>query len=243
MLCKHKEFLSKQKIVLGSSSPQRMRICKDLLGLTSLSVVASNFAENIPKDSCRDAAEYCLRTTQGKVDSLNQQLEFDYNILICADTIVVTDHGDILEKPIDAADASRMLTGLSGSSCKVLTSCILSFRVAGMPRQILTHVESTSIEFLSLQAEDIAAYVSTGEPLNKSGAFGFQALGSSLVHRIVGCPYNVEGFPACAFAQMLNRAISIGSSCVQQAAKGIEGIVSSEILATNAGPEQQVSAA
>jgi hypothetical protein len=94
---------------------------------------------------------------------------FDYDILVCADTVVVAAHGEILEKPTDASNAMQMLLELSNNTCRVYTSCILSYRVAGQPRRVVTHVEQTELTFHPLQQLDIAAYIDTGEPFGKSG--------------------------------------------------------------------------
>jgi septum formation protein len=131
MLCRHKPYSDDLRIILGSTSPQRQRLFRDILGLR-FEAIGSSFAEDLDKVSCASAADYCIQTTKGKIQSLNRSLNFDYDLLVCADTIVVTCEGEILEKPHDRAEAIPMLEALSGRTFTVYSSCIISYRERGV---------------------------------------------------------------------------------------------------------------
>jgi septum formation protein len=108
-----------------------------------------------------------------------------------ADTTVVID-GIILGKPVDAADAARMLAALSGRTHTVLTGvCLVSPEApAGQPA-----VAATLVEFLPLSPDEVAWYVASGEPMDKAGGYAIQGLGSRFVRRIEGSYANVVGLP------------------------------------------------
>lgn len=118
--------------------------------------------------------------------------EVPEGIVIGADTIVVVDDV-VLGKPADAADAARMLGMLSGRTHTVHTGFALVERPSGREE---SGVESTRVTFRSIPEREIAAYVSTGGPLDKAGAYGIQDdYGAVFVARIEGCYYNVVGLP------------------------------------------------
>lgn len=118
-----------------------------------------------------------------------------------ADTIVWTDDGEVLGKPRDAEDARRMLRDLSGRTHHVSTGVCLMLNPEpsepyGPQRWAETSfVETTDVSFYDLADEEIDAYVGTGEPLDKAGAYGIQGTGRLLVREIAGDYYNVVGLP------------------------------------------------
>ena len=109
--------------------------------------------------------------------------------VLAADTIVVLD-GDILGKPLDAADARATIARLSGRTHTVFTAMAVA-----RGGRTESAVEEVSVTFRALSAEDIAEYVATGEPMDKAGAYGIQGLGCLLVKKIEGDFFNVMGFP------------------------------------------------
>ncbi len=119
-------------------------------------------------------------------------------IVLAADTTVVADR-HILGKPVDVEDARRMLHTLSGRSHEVLTGVT----VAGPDRPIDTRADSTTVEFARLSDEEIDWYVSSGEPMDKAGAYAIQGLASRFVARIVGSYSNVVGLPVALVHEML----------------------------------------
>jgi septum formation protein len=110
-------------------------------------------------------------------------------LFLGADTIVTVD-GQILGKPSDAADARRMLQLLSGRTHQVITGVAL---LADGIEEIAA--ETTEVTFVSLSPEEIAAYVTTGVPMDKAGAYAIQGYASRWVPRIRGCYFNVVGLP------------------------------------------------
>ena len=120
-------------------------------------------------------------------------------LAVGADTLVVID-GEVLAKPESPADATRMLARLAGRDHTVLTG----MAVASAER-IESAVEDTVVRFRPLDAPEIAAYVATGEPLDKAGSYGIQGFGASLVERVEGDYFNVLGFPIGRFQELLRR--------------------------------------
>ncbi len=114
-----------------------------------------------------------------------------------ADTVVVVD-STVLGKPADAADAKRMLLLLSGRSHKVVTGVALFDGSSAICR-----AAETDVFFRPLSATEIDQYVSSGEPLDKAGAYGIQGLASKFVERIDGCYFNVVGLPVSLVYSMI----------------------------------------
>ena len=111
-------------------------------------------------------------------------------LVLAADTTVLVD-GQILGKPSDASDARRMLRLLSGRRHHVLTAVVL----ADQGRPPRSHAEVTIVEFAKLHEGEVAAYVASGEPMGKAGAYAIQGLASRFVQRIEGSYTNVVGLP------------------------------------------------
>jgi septum formation protein len=114
-----------------------------------------------------------------------------------ADTTVTLD-GQILGKPEDAVDAARILRLLSGRSHRVITGVALVTHEA-----VEVAAEVTAVQFLTLSEEEIAAYIETGEPMDKAGAYGIQGLAARWIPRVEGCYFNVMGLPLALVATML----------------------------------------
>jgi septum formation protein len=119
-----------------------------------------------------------------------------------ADTVVAIDH-HILGKPADAADAARMLRLLSGRTHQVITGvCLIT------PDKDTIAAETTQVEFFSLSDAEIAAYISTGEPMDKAGAYAIQGYASRWVPRIRGCYFNVVGLPVSLVSSMVEGVVT-----------------------------------
>jgi septum formation protein len=114
-----------------------------------------------------------------------------------ADTTVELD-GAILGKPEDAAGAARILRLLSGRTHRVITGVAL---VTAERTEVAA--EATAVRFLALSDEEIAAYVATGEPMDKAGAYGIQGRAARWIPRIDGCYFNVMGLPLALVCAML----------------------------------------
>jgi septum formation protein len=125
-------------------------------------------------------------------------------VVLAADTTVVVD-GQILAKPVDAADARRMLRLLSGRSHEVLTGVCVA-----RGRDEETHVVSTRVTFAPLADDEIDWYVASGEPSDKAGAYAIQGLASRFVTRIEGSYSNVVGLPVALVYEMLKAKNGVG---------------------------------
>lgn len=179
-------------LILASGSPRR----RDLLGAAGFDfdVVTSNAEESASAD-CEPAA---LAKHNASVKAISVAQDADETaVVIGADTIVVLD-GTVFGKPADEAEAQSFLRELSGRTHQVITGVCL---VCG--DAYLAFHETTDVTFKQLDDETIAAYVATGEPLDKAGAYGIQGLGATLVDHIEGDFDNVVGLPMAKLAAKL----------------------------------------
>jgi septum formation protein len=122
-------------------------------------------------------------------------------VVLGADTEVVLD-GRYLGKPSDAVDAARMLRELSGRTHEVVTGLALVDAPSGREETLAV---TTRVTMIDAGAEEIAAYVATGEPLDKAGAYAIQGQGARLVARVDGCFTNVVGLPVETTRRLLKR--------------------------------------
>ena len=158
-------------------------------------VVPSNYSE--PDRSNLTPRDLAIEHARHKCDDVAAR--FPHEIVVAADTVVDLD-GVAYNKPRDATDAVRMLADLSGRTHVVHTA--LALRAKG---RMETQCESTRVTFFPLEPEEIKAYVATGEPLDKAGAYGIQGYGATLVEGIEGDFYTVMGFPLGRFVRTLRR--------------------------------------
>ena len=121
-------------------------------------------------------------------------------IVIAADTVVVM-NGEVLGKPASAEDAAQMLRRLGGRSHQVLTGLAVLRILGGAAR---VEVETTQVTFAPLTETEIEAYVVSGEPLDKAGAYAIQGRGGRFVARVEGCYFNVVGLPLARLYRMLS---------------------------------------
>ena len=131
-----------------------------------------------------------------------------HDIVLGADTIVVID-GSILNKPIDLEDAARMLSLLSGRTHQVITGvCLVSPVVCSTQDenpQISVASETTLVTMTALSDEEIGEYISTGEPMDKAGAYAIQGRASRWIPRIEGDYTNVVGLPVALVYRLLRK--------------------------------------
>ena len=180
------------RIILASASPRRAELLR-AAGI-DFDVVPANVDETL--DSGETAREYVARLAEAKARTIHAR--DGERTVLAADTVVVVD-SEILGKPLDEADARRMLRLLSGRSHDVLTAVSIFH-----PGEIVdTRVDTTRVEFALLSDADIDWYVATGEPLDKAGAYAVQGLASRFVPRIDGSYSNVVGLPIALVHQML----------------------------------------
>ncbi len=177
-------------LVLASASPRR-RALLDRLGLT-FRVEPTDADETWPADLDVGAAAEAVALRKAAAVAAPGAL------VLAADTVVVLD-GDVLGKPTDEAHAARTLRRLSGRTHHVVTGIALALD----GRQRTAH-ERTAVTFADLSDVEIAAYVATGSPLDKAGAYGIQDdAGALLVERIEGDYFNVVGLPIRRLYQTL----------------------------------------
>lgn len=121
------------------------------------------------------------------------------HLIVAADTVVDLD-GVALGKPRDRAESQSMIERLAGREHLVHTAFALRSDAQG---RTIGHLETTRVSFAPLDAATIAAYVASGDGLDKAGAYGIQGFASTLVERIEGDYFTVVGFPLAAFARAL----------------------------------------
>ena len=190
-------------LILASASPRR----HELLTQTGLkfTVAAANLNEELLPDEA--AAAYVQRLAEEKAQvvwNAYQSLDTEEEPLVVlgADTCVVSD-GHILGKPVDSADARRMLKLLSGRTHAVLTGLAV---VAA--RRVARDVEITQVTFNQLDDRDIAQDIASGEPLDKAGAYAIQGYAARWIPRIEGCYFNVVGLPIARTIALLEQVQS-----------------------------------
>ena len=179
-------------LILASQSPRRRELLARL-GLP-FTVEAAGVDETMDPD--RDPFDEVARLSQANAAAAGAGPD---DTVIAADTVVVLD-GTVLGKPKSPADAARMLHALSGRPHQVMSG--LTVRRGGQ-QWSLTAV--TKVWFRPLSGAEIAAYVASGEPLDKAGAYGIQGLGSLFVKEIRGDYCNVVGFPLARAVRELER--------------------------------------
>ena len=193
------------KIVLASQSPRR----KELLGRMGLEFVTQASKIDESAFDGLEARELVATLSREKAQWIARQMDGE-TLVIGADTVVVRD-GAALGKPKDAEDAVAMLLSLSGRDHQVCTGVTVC-----RGDRVLTQVEETQVTFRDLTEAEVRQYVSTGEPMDKAGAYGIQGLGGLLVEGIRGDYSNVVGLPVCRLGQMLK---DFGVDCLALAGR------------------------
>ena len=161
----------------------------ELLGL-SPAVIPPHVDETVRPGE--DPSASVLRIACEKAHEVANRLKVPADAVVAGDTIVVCD-GIILGKPCDRNEARRMLQSLSGRSHEVLTGyCVLSPANGGGQQQ---GVVRTIVRFKPLSPPEMSAYIETGEPLDKAGAYGIQGRAAGMVEAIEGSYTNVVGLP------------------------------------------------
>uniref|UniRef100_A0A665VLV5 Probable bifunctional dTTP/UTP pyrophosphatase/methyltransferase protein n=1 Tax=Echeneis naucrates TaxID=173247 RepID=A0A665VLV5_ECHNA len=208
-------------VVLASSSPRRLEILHNA-GLR-FEVVPSWFKETLDKGLFKAPYEYAVETAKQKALEVARRMPFKHlktpDIVIGADTIVTVD-GKILEKPVDKDDAYRMLSSLSGKEHSVFTgvAIILCHEKENeeVDYQLIDFYEETKVKFADLSEDMLWEYINSGEPMDKAGGYGIQALGGMLVEYVHGDFLNVVGFPLNHFCKQLDLIYNQSTSSTDQ---------------------------
>jgi septum formation protein len=188
-------------VILASASPRR----RELLTMAGIDfrVEAADIDETVQPGEV--PATYVQRLAVEKAQAVWGRYKGgddsgDPITVLGADTTVVCD-GELLGKPVDQADARRMLTLLSGRTHQVLTG------VAAITRKAtVSEVEITQVFFDLIGEQELVRYLASGEPMDKAGAYGIQGYAARWIPRIEGCYFNVVGLPLARTLAVMGRA-------------------------------------
>jgi septum formation protein len=180
-------------LVLASASPRRQELLRNA-GIFFEVQPASIPEDPLPGEDARACAE---RLAREKALAIAEKRPTD--VVLGADTVVVID-GQVLGKPMDAADATRMLRMLSGRQHEVITGICL---LAGGQWWVAS--ETTRVTMSAISDAEIAGYVASGEPMDKAGAYAIQGVASRWIPRIEGDYSNVVGLPIGLVYRMLRQ--------------------------------------
>lgn len=180
-------------LILASASPRRQELLR--FAAKDFRIIPAEADETIPAGvEAENAAEYLANV---KAAAVAEKYEFD--TVIGCDTVVVLD-GEIMGKPENINVAREMLRKLSGRVHTVITGVCIRRR-----DKIISFSECTQVEFYPLDDREIEEYVSTGDPMDKAGAYGIQSEGCVLVKRINGDFFNVVGLPVARLKRELDK--------------------------------------
>lgn len=185
-------------LYLASGSPRRRELLEQL-GLRFERLSTQVEEQKRPDEQ---AEAYVRRLACEKAQAGVAVAEQDLPVL-GADTIVVLNDA-VLEKPANEAAAAEMLAKLSGQTHRVMTAVALADA-----KQILDCLVVTEVTFRTLSADDIAAYIASGEPMDKAGAYGIQGLGGNFVRKINGSYHAVVGLPLVETAELFSQFQSL----------------------------------
>ena len=183
--------MSECRVVLASASPRRRQLL-ELIGIEH-DIQPANIDESVrPRETPARYAERLAREKASVVASRDPD-----RITIAADTTVVVNK-KVLGKPEDEEDARRMLSMLSGREHTVITAIAVA-----RGRKLRSAVEEVRVRFRRLHDDEINAYIATGEPMDKAGAYGIQGYGATIVECIEGDYFSVMGLPLAKLVDLL----------------------------------------
>jgi len=198
-------------IYLASQSPRRQELLKQIgirfeMLLPSPDEDSESIETPLPQEKARTYVERVTLAKSAAALARWKKSDLPWAPILCADTTVsLPNHpnGEILGKPIDAADAIRILTMLSGKVHEVLSSVAVTLKPDENP-MVLTQV--SEVQFADLSTEQMNAYIASGEPFGKAGAYGIQGLGGAFIPSIRGSYSGIMGLPIYETQLLLNRA-------------------------------------
>lgn len=189
------------KFILASGSPRRKELLSRM-GIKFEVVISDADEKSVTKDV--PVRLYVQELALLKASAVAKNLGKD-TVIISADTVVTLD-GKVLGKPKDKEDAHKMLTALSGREHEVYTGVCVMRR---SDSKVTCKSVCTRVKFKSLTEDRIDAYIATGEPMDKAGAYGIQGVGSMLIEGIDGDYFNVVGLPIATLADILENEFDI----------------------------------
>jgi len=203
-------FLTEMKraqIILASNSPRR----RQLLALTNLEFRVVSVPVDETPHAHESPRKYVIRMAASKAQAVQASLNGD-GLVIASDTTVV-DGGQILGKPVDAANAVQMLTQLRGRTHQVYTSIAVLRLLDGFLR---TDICDTAVPMRNYSDEEIQVYIASGDPLDKAGAYAIQHVGFHPAENMQGCFANVMGLPLCHLRRLLGEfEVELGTNVPQ----------------------------
>lgn len=197
------------RILLASNSPRRRELLSSM-GVRRYETISPGVDEHVEGEP---APEHLVTELSVRKAAAAAAKASPDDLVIAADTVVELD-GEVLGKPRDEADAFRMLSLLSGRRHQVYTGVTVR-RGNG----VVTEYEVTEVLFRALSPAEIRCYISTGEPMDKAGAYGIQGYGALLVEGIRGDYFNVMGLPVNRLRAIL---LQFGVDCLELACRGAE---------------------
>jgi septum formation protein len=187
-------------LILASASPRRREL------LTQAGYRFEVQPSSVPelRQPDEDAIRFVTRLAREKAEEVFAQRQAASGMVLGADTVVVCD-GAVMGKPSNAADAARMLLLLAGRTHQVVTGVAVVWSSGSQP-VVDVAAELTQVTMRTLSPEEVAAYVASGEPMDKAGAYGIQGYAARWIPRISGCYFNVVGLPLALVASLLEGA-------------------------------------
>jgi septum formation protein len=191
----------KYRLILASASPRRKELLTqigaefEIIPAVGEEVIVSAKPKQAVLDLSRQKAEEVARKFYQEAGNI---------VILAADTIVAFD-GEILGKPKDPEDAKRMLGMLSGREHSVFTGVTMVVKSSGSEK-IISLYEETKVFMYPMTEKQIQAYIETGEPMDKAGAYGIQGKCAVYIEKIVGDYNNVVGLPVAAIFQKLEKS-------------------------------------
>jgi septum formation protein len=184
------------RFILASASPRRREL------LASIGLAFDVLPSHVPEvhNDGEAPGDYVARLSRDKAFAIASEHRDRW--IIAADTIVLLGE-QLLEKPLDEADAARMLAAIAGKTHIVYTGVTLQHLASGYRD---TRVAESEVRMLPLAPDEIEWYVRTGEPLDKAGAYAVQGIGAMFIDSIHGSYTNVVGLPLATLFQMLRAA-------------------------------------
>ena len=198
-------------IYLASQSPRRQELLKQIgvrfeMLLPTPDEDSESIETPLPQEKACDYVKRVALAKSAAALARWQKSGLPWAPILCADTTVSLPNspdGEILGKPVDAEDAARILTMLSGKVHEVLSLVAITVAPSEKPIQL---VQVSEVQFANLLPEQIAAYIASGEPFGKAGAYGIQGLGGAFIPSIRGSYSGIMGLPIYETTLLLERA-------------------------------------
>ncbi|EDQ90211.1 uncharacterized protein MONBRDRAFT_36628 [Monosiga brevicollis MX1] len=175
-------------------------------------VESSRFDEkSLDKASYPTVQAFVEDNAMHKAREVASRLGRQADIIIAADTVIHLPSGQIMEKPVDAADATAMMRSHSGASHQVTSGVALGVRGPDDHYEFSTFHETATVTFAKLSEDEIAAYVATGDGMDKAGGYGIQSTAAVLIESIQGDYYTIVGLPVHQLSHRLANVVSTRS--------------------------------